>query len=130
MISIISVMQSVTSYFKSFAVVCSGDFGFFQFPTWYKYLPGTCADGLTLPEKYNIVDGIPLILLAVFEIALRIAGLVAVIFVVYGGVTYVISQGEPDKVAQAKGTIINALVGLLIATFAVAIVSFIGNQVG
>lgn len=125
-----NIMHSIIAYFQSFSVVCGGDGSFFQLPTWYKYLPGTCADGLTLPPNYNIVDGIPLILLAVLEIALRIAGLVAVIFVVYGGVTYVISQGEPDKVAQAKGTIINALAGLLIATFAVAIVSFIGNQVG
>lgn len=126
-----NILHTITNQLQYMAVDCAGDGGFFQLPTWYKYLPGTCgATGLELPVGYNIVDGIPLILLAVLDIALRIAGLVAVIFVVYGGVTYVTSQGEPDKVAQAKGTIINALVGLLVATFAVAIVSFIGNQVG
>lgn len=126
------MIHSVANYIQGFAVSCPGAGSFFGFPTWYKYLPGSCTaqSGLVLPPGYNILDAAPLVMLAVVEIALRIAGIAAVFFVVYGGISYVISQGEPDKVAKARGTIINALVGLVIATFATVIVSFIGNRVG
>lgn len=124
--------HALLSYIQTFAVSCPSAGDFFGLPAWYKYLPGTCTaeSGLVLPPGYNILEALPLVLLAIVEIALRIAGIVAVFFVVYGGVSYTISQGEPDKVSKARGTIINALVGLVIATFATAIVAFIGNRVG
>jgi len=73
---------------------------------------------------------ITLILMGVLEMALRIAGLVAVAFVIYGGISYITSQGQPDKTKNAQETIINALVGLVIAMISVAVVSFIGNRLG
>ena len=125
------MIRSIITQLEIFAATGSCGGSFFGLPYWHKYLPGTCSktSGLTLPENFSLFDALPLIMLAVVEILLRIAGMVAIAFVVYGGIQYVISEGEPDKVANAKGTIINALVGLIIATFAVAIVSFVGNRV-
>ena len=60
------------------------------------------------------------------EILLRIAGLVAVVYVVMGGFKYMTSQGEPENLKQAQGTIINALIGLVIAMLATAVVNVIG----
>jgi len=73
---------------------------------------------------------IPGVLLAVIDDLLRIAGLAAVGFVFYGAFKYVASQGSPDATAQAQSTIINALIGLAIASVAVFIVNFIGNKLG
>lgn len=115
---------------------CGKDGGFFDFPTWYQYLK--CENGeITFPKvagsktgAVDIFSAIPPVALAVLEIALRIAGMAAVIFVIYGGISYVVSQGEPDKIAKSRGTIINALVGLTIAIFASGVVKFLGSRLG
>jgi uncharacterized membrane protein len=73
-------------------------------------------------------NDLPLIGLAILDDLLRVAGIVAIAFVIYGGITYVISQGEPDKTKQAMSTILNALIGLAVTIVAVAFISFIGNQ--
>jgi len=109
------------------AVACGGGGSFLGFPTWYKY---ACGHDFRFLADGSGPSDIPLVFLAIIEIMLRIAALAAIAYVVFGGVKYVVSQGEPDKISEAKGTIINALAGLLIATFAVAVVAFIGNRLG
>ena len=74
------------------------------FPTWYKYLGGKeiadkCSVVLTFP------DDIGKILLAIVEILLRVGGLAAVAFVIYGGFQFILSQGDPEKAASARKTI-------------------------
>lgn len=68
--------------------------------------------------------------LAIFEDLLRIAGMVAVFFVIYGGVRYLTSQGSPEATKGAWETILNALIGLGIVIIAAASVSFIANRLG
>jgi FtsH-binding integral membrane protein len=65
----------------------------------------------------------------VIEILLRVAGIFAVVFIMYGGFQYLTSQAEPDKVNKAKHTIINALVGLIIAILASVIINFIARSI-
>jgi len=59
--------------------------------------------------------------------ALYILGALAVIMIIYGGITYVISAGDVKKVEQAKNTIIYSVVGLVIALAAGAIVNYVLN---
>lgn len=106
---------------------CSGG-SFLDFPTWYKYLPGDHVNGACNPRLESLSD-IYLIGAAILEILLRIAAFAAFAYLIYGGVTYVTSQGEPDKTQKAKMTIINALGGLLVAISATAVVVFIGNRI-
>lgn len=103
--------------------------GFLQFPTWYKYIidnSKTTAAECVL--QFDPITGIPRVLLAVFEILLRVGGLIAVVMIIYGGVLYMLSQGEPERTKGARTTIINALVGLAISLSAVAIVNLIGRN--
>ncbi len=104
------------------ATVCNTDF--FGFPTWWKYLhhPG-CT-----PQIQGLND-IWLIVAAIIEIALRIAAIVAVVFIIYGGFGYVTSQGDPEGTAKAKSTLVNALIGLAVAVMAAVIVSFIAKSI-
>lgn len=53
--------------------------------------------------------------------------ILAVIFIIVGGVNYTISQGDPGKVKKAKDTIMYALVGLVVALLAFAITQFVLN---
>ena len=67
------------------------------------------------------------IALAVFEIILRLGGIIAVIFVIVGGFQFITSQGEPDRIKNARGTIINALIGLVITISATVIVNLVSG---
>lgn len=102
---------------------------FLGFPKWHKYLPGVNdpVSGLCSPQLAKLND-FWLIGAAILELMIRIAALLAVIIVVYGGIRYITSQGNPDQVQQAKNTIVNALIGLVIAIAATAIVSFIAGR--
>ncbi len=71
-----------------------------------------------------------LIALAIIDDLIRVAALVAVGYVIYGGIQYVTSQGSPDATKKAQQTIINALVGVVIAILAAAMVAFVGNKLG
>ena len=57
-------------------------------------------------------------------------GIIAVIFIIIGGVNYTISQGDPGKVAKAKSTILYAIVGLVVSLLAFAITEFVLNALG
>lgn len=100
--------------------------GFLDFPTWYKYIiqnPGPPCE-----LKPDLLANMPLVLLAVFEIILRVGGLLAVVMVLYGGIQFILSQGEPDKTKGARTTIMNAIIGMVISISAVAIVNLIGKN--
>jgi hypothetical protein len=101
---------------------------FLGFPTWYKYLnPRIEGGGCKLDTGFPEV--IPRIAFALFEILLRVAGIAAVMFIVYGGFQYLISTGEPDKAKNARTTIINAVIGLLIVIFSTVIVNLVANNI-
>jgi hypothetical protein len=114
-------------------VRCEPKAAFFGFPTWYKYLNGNKSDeGLTgksicTPVIKKIGD-VWLILAAVIEILLRAAMLAAVIMVAFGGVKYITSQAQPDHTKAALNTIVNALIGLVIAVAATAMTSFLAGR--
>ena len=101
---------------------------FFGLRPWYHYLQ--------LDDQCNIVkfkffppnSDIPLVLLAIIDDLLRIAGMVAVVFVIFGAIKFITSDGNSDKASQARDTVVNARIGLAIAVIAIAFVSFIGSR--
>jgi hypothetical protein len=103
---------------------------FFGLKPWYYYLQ---QDGSCNITNFTVLGGkssILLIGLAIVDDLLLIAGMAAVGYVIYGGARYILSQGSPEETAKAQGTVINALIGLVIAIIAIAAVSFIGNKLG
>ena len=56
---------------------------------------------------------------------LLVVGLVAVIFVIKGGVDYMTSLGESAKLKKAKDTILYAVIGLVICALSFAIINFV-----
>lgn len=58
---------------------------------------------------------------------IAIAGIVSVIFIVYGGVGYITSSGDPNKLQKAKQSILYACFGLIIVALAEIITAFISN---
>lgn len=121
--------------FHLFAAEC-GAKGFLGLKPWYVYIndsnhfKGCDLRNFTLLPGGDHASDVPLVLLAIVDDLLRIAGMVAVAFVLVGAIKYVTSQGSPEDTASAQSTIINALIGLVIAVVAVAFVSFLGNRLG
>jgi len=101
-------------------------------PTWYKYLPDEAFDAANCSINLDLQQNpeqLWLIGFGVIDILLRLAGLVAVGFVIYGGFRFVTSQGEAEGVKAARSTIINALIGLVITIFASTVVTFIAGRI-
>jgi len=58
-----------------------------------------------------------------------IVGIIAVIFIIIGGIKYVTSGGEANNIKAAKDTILYALVGLIVVALAQVLVRFVLNKV-
>ena len=58
------------------------------------------------------------------------SGIIAVIMIVFGGIQYTTSNGNPSQAQKAKQTITYAIIGLAITIFAVAIVNLVVGAVG
>jgi TRAP-type C4-dicarboxylate transport system permease small subunit len=65
----------------------------------------------------------------VLQIAIAIVAALSILFIMIGGLRYIMSDGDPQAAGQAKSTIIYALIGLLIAVAAQAIVAFVLKKV-
>ncbi len=123
----------ITQFLSMFAAGCQ-QHAFFILPTWYKYLitankmevvNGRC----TTVQTFQVGD-LALVLLAVLDISLRLAGLIAVGYIIWGGIKLITSQGDPDNSKRARQTITNAVIGLVIALFATTLVAFVGTRLG
>lgn len=100
---------------------------FTTFPTWHKYLETSAPPSCEI-EDFQVPEDIWKIGLAVVEMVLRIAGIVATVFVIYAGFKYVMSRGNPQEAAKARQTIIDAVIGVAISSVATVLVAFLGSR--
>jgi hypothetical protein len=70
-------------------------------------------------------SGVTNVISAVVQILSLVVGIAAIIMVIVAGFKYITSGGESGKVANAKNTLIYALVGLVIAALAQFLVHFV-----
>lgn len=61
----------------------------------------------------------------ILSVVFTLVGVIAVVMIVVGGIFYIISQGNADKIQKAKGTILYGIVGLIVTLLAFAIVNFV-----
>ena len=64
-------------------------------------------------------------LTSILNAIILIMGIVAVIFIIIGGVNYITSSGDSNKVKKAKDTILYSVIGLVICALAFVIVNFV-----
>jgi hypothetical protein len=62
--------------------------------------------------------------------AIIIAGFLSVVFIFIGGISFILSGGQEDKIKQAVSTIRYAIIGLIVTVLAVVIVSTVGKAMG
>lgn len=64
-----------------------------------------------------------------FNVALYIGLMAALIYIVYGGVKWVTSGGDPKALESARGTIIHSIVGVLLLSLGLVISQVMGQFV-
>jgi cytochrome bd-type quinol oxidase subunit 2 len=62
--------------------------------------------------------------------AIIIAGFLSVVFIFFGGISFILSGGAEDKIKQAVSTIRYAIIGLVVTMLSVAIVAIVGRAMG
>lgn len=82
---------------------------------------GGCAD--------DAEDQIGTIITAALNVFSTVVGIAGVIMVLIGGYKYLSSGGDSSKTASARGTIIWALIGLIVAAMAQVLVRFVLSEV-
>ena len=70
---------------------------------------------------------LPDVITTIINVMLFIAGALAVIMIIYGGIRYITAHGDEKQVKVAKDTIVYSVTGLIIAILAYALVTFIFN---
>ena len=79
----------------------------------------------TLPNSVGN-NAIPVVLNMVFALSASIA----VLMIVIGGFRYIMAGGDPSATAQAKNTLLYAIIGLIVVMAAYSIVAFVVKGVG
>ncbi len=81
-------------------------------------IPGQTEDDSLMSIIKNIINAV-----------IGLVGVAAVLMMIIGGVSFITSQGDANKVTKARNTILYGVVGLIIALLSFAIVNFVLGEV-
>jgi len=88
-----------------------------------------CAEAATLSGSSNPCEDadndLNSIVRTIIDTLIFVIGMVAVVMIILGGISYATSQGDPNKVKKGKDTILYGIIGLVISLLAFAIVHFV-----
>jgi len=73
---------------------------------------------------------IPIVFNNVVDWAIALAGLTAVFFIIFAGIKFLTSGGDPKQVEGARKTLTYAIIGLIIVFLSFAIIKLIGTITG
>jgi hypothetical protein len=86
-----------------------------------------------LSNSTNISNGVPIycsattVILGEIQAAFAIAGTVAVLFLIFGGFTYLASAGNEEQAEKGKKIIINSIIGLVVIIMSTVIVTIVAG---
>lgn len=127
--SVGSTVLSVGMAQPAMAAGCGNEKAFLGFPYWYSRLPRNADCTLKSPDTSTNPNALSKfiwqIVLNIIEIALRAIAFIAFGFILFGGFQFISSLGKPDGMAKARTTILNAVIGMVIAIGSVGIVNVV-----
>jgi hypothetical protein len=92
-------------------------------PGLYDNLPCD-ANGVTFTDLSQIWT----VVANVVRILVALSGALAVIFIIVGGLFYVVSSGDPARIKRAKEILKESIIGLIITIVAYSAITFIAQQ--
>lgn len=99
------------------------------FPAWFKGLTDGSCNIKSPTDAGGLSTFIWTIVLNIIEMCLQLVGYIAAGFIIRGGFKYMTSVGEPAEVAKAKKMITDAIIGLILSIFSVAIVNLVSGAI-
>lgn len=81
------------------------------------------SNGVTLQQFVSTV------IVNIVDMLLQLVAYIAVGFVIWGGFIYLTSGGSPDKAANGQKTVMNALIGVVVAIASVGLVRLVGEAI-
>lgn len=89
---------------------------------------GAVTEGsvLDVAQDYDAIE----VINRLIAYAIIISGFLSVVFIFFGGISFILSGGQEDKIKQAVSTIRYSIIGLLVTLMSVVIVGFVGNALG
>lgn len=97
-----------------------------------KSLSGTVEDGVECTGVFSGLGRLPTdpleLIPKILEVILGVAGGIVVLLIIRTGYKLMFSQGNPEKVQEAKDELTSAIVGLLFIIFSFVLLQFITND--
>ena len=84
------------------------------------------SGSIMVTNEFNVVD---LLNLGV-AIAIILAGTLSVFYIFFGGISFILSGGQEEKIKQAVHTIRYAIIGLVVTILSVTIIKILGLVFG
>ena len=84
------------------------------------------GSGILISHEFSIVD---LLNLGV-ALAILLAGTLSVFYIFFGGISFILSGGQEDKIKEAVHTIRYAIIGLVVTIMSVTLVKILGYAFG
>ena len=70
-------------------------------------------------------DNIPLLVGNILKYVFGLLGVLALVMFIYGGLTWMTSEGAPDKIKKGRDTLVWAILGLALIFFSYALLDFV-----
>lgn len=99
---------------------------------WYDGLMNTSDCSIDTPQgsAKSMAGFIWKIVLNIVDDLFQIVAYITTGFIMYGGFLMLTASGSPDRTSKAIKTIINAMIGLVIALASIAIVNLVSSRIG
>ena len=90
---------------------------------------GTQNSAVCTANGNDPISGSGGVLVKVTRLVATISGVIAILIMITGGIMYMLSNGEAQKITTAKNTLIYAAVGLVIIAISQTLIVFVINRV-
>lgn len=88
--------------------------------------PGILEPSLSSIENFNLMDLIQMFVVYAFIIAAALAA----VFIFMGGVSFILSGGDDEKIKRAVNTIRYSIIGLIVTILSFTVVTIVGRMFG
>jgi hypothetical protein len=132
----VAIMMFITAFMTSLGfaspvqAACADPY-VFAVPAWYRGLQAEDCS-IKAPDQSKpdgVRNFIIKISLNIIQALLVISAYITIFFIIKGGFNYMISAGSSDGMANARKTITNAVIGLVIAALSASIVNAVAGVI-
>ena len=85
------------------------------------------TDGIGTKRDWSALNALAM---NVYRVLLAVFSSVAVLMIIWGGVTYITSNGSPDKTERAKKIITYAIIGIVVVTSTWLLIKLTASLIG